>query len=128
MGAGKTVEAWDAWTARMQARHGNGNGHGASLSIEALRLLPTPRATDGEKGQRTPEGPAKELARGRNIDLGMVGALLPTPTSRDHKGANQRGDSTCLHGALMPRPSPDGSTPSGDQLPGQLSLDAMDLD
>jgi hypothetical protein len=26
-----------------QAKHGNGNGHGASLSIEALRLLPTPR-------------------------------------------------------------------------------------
>lgn len=41
MGAGKTVKDWDAWTARMQERHGNGNGHGASLSIEALRLLPT---------------------------------------------------------------------------------------
>lgn len=40
-------EEWDAWTARMQARHGNGNEHGASLSIEALRLLLTPRASDG---------------------------------------------------------------------------------
>lgn len=30
--------------------------------------------------------------------------LLPTPTSRDHKGANQRADDTCLHGALI---SPD---------------------
>lgn len=46
MGAGKTVEAWDGWTARMQAAHGNGNGHGASLHIEALRMLPTPRARD----------------------------------------------------------------------------------
>jgi len=26
--------------------------------------------------------------------------LLPTPTSRDHKGANQRNDETCLHGAI----------------------------
>lgn len=31
--------------------------------------------------------------------------LLPTPTSRDHKGANQRGDNTCLTGALLPTPA-----------------------
>lgn len=43
MGEGKTVEAWDAWTDAMKAKHGNGNGHGASLAIEAQRLLPTPR-------------------------------------------------------------------------------------
>ena len=39
MGAGKTVEAWDEWTAAMQAKHGNGNGHGKSLAIEAARLV-----------------------------------------------------------------------------------------
>lgn len=50
MGAGKTPDAWDAWTEAMQARHGNGNGHGKSLEIEAQRLLPTTRATDGTKG------------------------------------------------------------------------------
>jgi DNA (cytosine-5)-methyltransferase 1 len=38
MGAGKTVADWDAWTERMKAAHGNGNGHGKSLSIEALRI------------------------------------------------------------------------------------------
>lgn len=38
MGEGKTVEKWDAWTERMRALHGNGNGHGKSLAIEALRL------------------------------------------------------------------------------------------
>lgn len=38
MGAGKTPADWDRWTADMQARHGNGNGHGKSLAIEALRL------------------------------------------------------------------------------------------
>ena len=47
MGEGKTVDAWDEWTAKMKAAHGNGNGHGASLAIEAQRLLPTPRASDG---------------------------------------------------------------------------------
>jgi len=50
MGAAYTPETWDAWTARMQAAHGNGNGHGKSLSIEALRMLPTPRASDGPDG------------------------------------------------------------------------------
>lgn len=38
MGEGKTVEAWDEWTAKMQAAHGNGNGHGKSLAIEAQRI------------------------------------------------------------------------------------------
>jgi DNA (cytosine-5)-methyltransferase 1 len=38
MGAGKTPADWDAWTARMKGAHGNGNGHGKSLEIEALRL------------------------------------------------------------------------------------------
>ena len=48
MGAGKTVEEWDTWTDEMKAKHGNGNGHGPSLSIEAARLLPTPQALDSK--------------------------------------------------------------------------------
>ena len=38
MGAGKTIEAWDEWTAKMKAKHANGNGHGKSLSIELQRV------------------------------------------------------------------------------------------
>ncbi len=41
--------------------------------------LPTPRATDGDKGSRTAQGAAKEWERGRNKDLGMVVAMWPTP-------------------------------------------------
>jgi hypothetical protein len=43
MGVGKTVEEWDTWTDEMKAKHGNGNGHGPSLSIEVARLefMPT---------------------------------------------------------------------------------------
>lgn len=37
MGASYTPEQWDEWTARMKSEHGNGNGHGKSLAIEALR-------------------------------------------------------------------------------------------
>lgn len=40
MGLGKTVAAWDEWTAKMKARHGNGNGHGASLAVELQRVAP----------------------------------------------------------------------------------------
>jgi DNA (cytosine-5)-methyltransferase 1 len=44
MGEGKTIKQWDEWTDAMKAKHGNGNGHGKSLAIEAQRLLPTPRS------------------------------------------------------------------------------------
>jgi DNA (cytosine-5)-methyltransferase 1 len=53
MGEGKTPDVWDEWTAKMQAAHGNGNGHGKSLAIEAQRLLPTPRAARGASGTET---------------------------------------------------------------------------
>jgi DNA (cytosine-5)-methyltransferase 1 len=51
MGEGKTPDVWDEWTAKMQAAHGNGNGHGKSLAIEAQRLLPTPDASDANGGE-----------------------------------------------------------------------------
>jgi DNA (cytosine-5)-methyltransferase 1 len=52
MGAAYTPETWDAWTERMKSEHSNGNGHGKSLNIEALRLLPTPGAIDGGGGPK----------------------------------------------------------------------------
>jgi hypothetical protein len=58
-------------------------------------LLPTPVAADGERRSMTYSQGSPTLA----------GALLPTPTARDHKGANQRADQTCLHGALLPTPT-----------------------
>lgn len=55
MGGNKTLEWWDEWTSELADRLGNGNGHGKSLSIEARRLFPTPRASDG-KGDSAPHG------------------------------------------------------------------------
>jgi DNA (cytosine-5)-methyltransferase 1 len=56
MGRGKTVEEWDAWTAKMQQAHGNGNGHGKSLEIEAARLGATmaPPLPDGPASSDDP--------------------------------------------------------------------------
>ena len=39
--------------------------------------------------------------------------LLPTPTGRDGRGANQRGDESCLHDALLPTPTASDSTGGG---------------
>ena len=64
MGEGKTVDHWDEWTAKMQAAHGNGNGHGKSLAIEAQRLLPTPlRGGRGGHGRRAWERRARTRSR-----------------------------------------------------------------
>lgn len=51
MGEGKTLDDWDTWTEKMQAKHGNGNGHGRSLAIEAQRIgdHTPPPSTDGNK-------------------------------------------------------------------------------
>ena len=72
MGAGKTVEAWDEWTARMKSSHGNGNGHGASLHIESLR--------SDKWGQYAPA-----IARWEAI----LGRPAPAPTETTMKGAQR---------------------------------------
>lgn len=98
MGRGKTVEDWDAWTTKMQAAHGNGNGHGKSLEIEAQRLLPTPRAQ--EPGATT---------------QGYGKTVLEAVTGRPQIGATTA------------PPSPDGNTSSGDPHQHQLSLDVQGI-
>ena len=91
MGRGKSVEAWDSWTAEMKAKHGNGNGHGKSLSIEVQRLLPTPTAQDGANNA----GPSQW---NRNSDPLNVVAVK-------------------LSGSSSPLPLSDGNEPSDDQHP-----------
>lgn len=86
MGRGKTPEDWDAWTAKMQAAHGNGNGHGKSLEIEAQRLLPTPRAQ--EPGRTS-------VGYGKTVYEAVTG--------------------TAQIGATTAQPSPDGNTSLDDQ-------------
>jgi len=100
MGRGKTVEDWDAWTEAMQAKHGNGNGHGKSLEIEAQRLLPTPTARDWKDGATNPDAVPVNGLLGRAAwhDFGpytaairrweqVTGRPAPSPTE---PGANGR--------------------------------------
>ena len=107
MGAGKSVEEWDEWTADMKDRHGNGNGHGPSLAIEAQRLLPTPRSTRGGSttetaygfgGERSDEHrPQGQVLIANEVSWGLYeGAIrrwedatrvVPSPTEPGPKGA-----------------------------------------
>ena len=107
MGEGKTVEHWDAWTDRMKAAVGNGNGHGKSLAIEAQRLLPTPRATDGTKG-----GPNQ---RGSSGDLMLPSAvtLLPTPAHQQAWGQYAAAIARAEQAIGRPAPPPTEIGPKG---------------
>jgi hypothetical protein len=84
----------------------NGTGtHGAGGADlrTTVSLLPTPQARDGDgRGASHPDR-RKVLnpKRAGQLDEVAVHLLLPTPTARDGKGPNQRGDATCLHGALL---------------------------
>lgn len=81
-------------------------GHALRLTdVAEHALLPTPSAADGSGG-RTPaqSGGMRPSGAKRSVPLTDLPLLLPTPTSRDHKGRNQRDDDTCLTGALLPTP------------------------
>ena len=85
MGAAYTPETWDQWTEKMKQAHGNGNGHGKSLNIEALRMLPTPSANVGMNGGS--QHPDKRRAGGHQPSIkDVVEHLLPTPTSERPDG------------------------------------------
>lgn len=105
MGDGKTSEAWDEWTADMQARHGNGNGHGKSLAIEAQRLLPTPTSQaakhaggDTDRGPGSPDDANLWIVAQRD-QWGIYAHAIarwehltrpaPTPTQPSTKGTPQ---------------------------------------
>ena len=74
---------------------------GAAHQRKRLFIVATDNAR--EHGNRNVERQPVR-AEPANGHSGAVATLLPTPTSRDHKGRNQRNDATCLPGALLPTP------------------------
>ena len=75
---------------------GDGRTKPNKLGWAIGEMLPTPTTDDA--GNITREsGAFQSLTRSVRE--------LPTPTSRDWKGHNQRGDDTCLTGALLPTPT-----------------------
>lgn len=86
---GQTVEAYQARKLRELAKGYNGNGGGTPLAM-LVRLLPTPRATDGERGQADANRGIRPGSVGTGSTLAEAVNLLPTPTARDHKGKAAR--------------------------------------
>lgn len=96
-------ETWDAWVEKHKATGVNGNGHGKSLAIEAQRLLPTPRATDGAKGGPNQAGSSGDLMLPSAVQAARwgdyaaaiarwehaVGRPAPEPTQTSSKGNPQ---------------------------------------
>jgi site-specific DNA-cytosine methylase len=113
MGEGKTPDVWDEWTAAMQAAHGNGNGHGKSLAIEAQRLLPTPTARDlAASGGSTPS------------DITLTDAIvrthLGTKGNPRHADPAEGGSTEVLRGVRSgddPQAVPGRETREQEQLP-----------
>jgi hypothetical protein len=129
MGRGKTPEEWDTWTAAMRARHGNGNGHGPSLEIEAQRLLPTPRAQSGEDRNQTVW--ARDLTQPQKAGVALAHSLgTPTATNKRRSGRFGAGrapnPAELANGAPTNPPSADGKASPDDPHQHQLSLDATD--
>src|SRR5690606_18070128 len=110
MGRAYTPEEWDAWTERMKAAHGNGNGHGASRHIEALRMLPTPRAAAVQL-MPTPsvadvEGGRKTRSGARNDEL-LLNGLAAEQRFGDYAPAIARWEN------VLGRPAPAPTEPTG---------------
>ncbi|MET9119979.1 hypothetical protein [Streptomyces sp. NPDC004528] len=77
---GESLESWEARRQRNLAKKINGNGQGMPLGI-AVKLLPTPRASDGPKG-----APNQRDSSGNYTHLpAAVVHLLPTPLAADSK-------------------------------------------
>ena len=89
MGASYTPDEWDEWTEKMRAEHGNGNGHGNSLSVEAQRLLPTPEAKLGSSGADYARA-GREGSGGDSLHEAL-GRLLPTPRASDGPDESSHG-------------------------------------
>lgn len=104
MGAVYTPDQWDEWTDRMRAEHGNGNGHGKSLSIEALRMLPTPGANLGSNGG--PQHPDKRREGGHSVSIeDAVHGLAATEAFGPYAPAIARWE------AVLGRSAPDPTEP-----------------
>ena len=79
MGNNKTAEEWEAWTDKMRAKHKNGNGHGRSLTQEAVYNSGAYQdaLAHWESASRRPQPLPTEL--------------LPTPTASCHTGPGRSG-------------------------------------
>lgn len=120
MGSAYSPEEWEAWRQEQRRTHANGNGHGESLTQQAIAMLPTPKAADGERGRDVARARPDEKSR----ELATVVGLLP-----GHELLLPGVAEALSIGASTDPRSDDGSASSDDQhphLPFPEPLDATD--
>ena len=105
MGSNYTPQEWEAWKQEQRAAHNNGNGHGASLTQEALTLLPTPLASMGNL-QRDDFTPNLRTVVENN-------ALLPTPITQMENRKTPEFGVSLLHTLIGESTSPPSDVGSG---------------
>ena len=114
MGSNYTPEGWEAWKQEQRAAHNNGNGHGASLTQEALSLLPTPRA-------QVRDALYKREDYHHNLEEAL--AFLPTPLAgsmgRNRNKASQLGVDEVILSLTLP-PSQTGESMGQQSDDGKL--------
>jgi hypothetical protein len=125
---------------RLKEKHGNGNGAGMTIALAAqMTGWPTPKASDGPKGNRSSEGAWKEYQRGGQEDVPLVAQMTGwmTPQARDWKGPQgwaYKGGAKDLpmQGVLSGWPTPaqtdhKGGYEGGRIRDGKLSTDRLDV-
>ena len=108
----------------------------ARLNKWPTPLLPTPKASDGSKGSRTKTGAQREWRRGKNVDLGMVVAMWPTPKAspsgpdyaRVHRPGSGGDDLATAVAKRIPTPTAGDAKSSGSRnLPGSKAHAGISL-
>lgn len=94
MGSAYSPEAWEAWRQEQRRTHANGNGHGESLTQQAIAMLPTPKASNNENE-------SSAWANGPN--LGEAIASLGASTSPRSDAGSTSSDDQHPH---LPFPEP----------------------
>jgi len=102
-----TATAGDA-KASGSRRKGSDKAHaGTSLTDLAVRQWATPTSNSADRGRRTQEGAANEVARGRSPDLTAQALMWATPTTnRAARRSSDRRDEEPLPGQAKRWPTP----------------------
>jgi DNA (cytosine-5)-methyltransferase 1 len=91
--------------------HGNGNGHGKSLSIEALRMLPTPTVADSKAARNSTALRHRPPPTGVHAGDTLTDAIVPTRGFSRDFGAYA--PAIARWEAALGRPAPAPTEPTG---------------
>lgn len=124
------LAAWQARRQRIKDEHKNGNGFGTPLGV-AVRLWPSPRATDGEKGGPNQRGSKDDLMLPSAVQMWATPKSSPSGPDYARIGRpDSGGDDLVTQIARLQasaRPSPAATDHKGSSKPGNSVRDGQNL-